>query len=252
MKLNINTAAVVKYSNMLVEMHRSVLPIAVRTALNKAAFDVKQNTMPETADKTFTKRKPNFFKANSKVEPAKGFDIKTMESTVGFVSLGKNKAVDELKEQEKGGTIEHRSLIPMDTARTANSQKGMVRANARLAAIRGSKAINAMAVKGTEKKSQRFIKAAIKAKELNGKNAFVLGNKNNGSQTLSRIDKITFNKKKRTIKIKRTPLYTYRFKGKIHVARTNFMKRASMESGLSIEKHYVDAALKQFKKLTRK
>ncbi|KKN42121.1 hypothetical protein LCGC14_0716250, partial [marine sediment metagenome] len=73
--LNVNTDEVVRYSNKLEKLHRSAFPIAIRGTLNNAAFDVKQKTMPVSAEKEFVNRQPNFFKANSKVNMAKGFNV---------------------------------------------------------------------------------------------------------------------------------------------------------------------------------
>jgi hypothetical protein len=252
MILNINSDAVVKHTLRLERLSRSALPVAVRGALNAAAFDVKKNTMPATAKASFIQRKPTFFKAASKVQPAQGFDMKSMKAIVGFVSKGGNdKSVEELEQQEEGGTIGGRSLITTPQARAGGSWNKNVKADLRIKSLKN--VINAQKVrfKGADRnKKQKFVRAAIKAKELYGKNAFVLGNIwGSGNQTLSRIDRITFNREKGTVTFKRTPVYTYRKGRKIQVARTNFMKRASLESGLSLEKHYQNEAIKQLKKL---
>ncbi|KKL54819.1 hypothetical protein LCGC14_2261580, partial [marine sediment metagenome] len=83
--LNVNTDKVVVFSNKLEKLHRSAFPIAIRGALNNAAFDVKKNTMPVSAEKEFTIRRKNFFKANSRVNMAKGFNVRTMQAMIGFV-----------------------------------------------------------------------------------------------------------------------------------------------------------------------
>ncbi len=238
MQLNINTNAVVE------KMHKSAFPSAVRGALNKAVFDVKKNTMPSEAKKAFTQRSPNFFKANSRFENAQGFNVNSMKATVGFIPIaitGKNNhAVEDLEQQENSGTIEGRSYIAMKKARMG---KGLVRSNARMAALKNN-IIDANKGKAKTAK-QRYIRAAIMAVKL-GK--FVLGNKWKGNQTLSRIDGISSTIKTRNLKISRIPLYTFRKNRKITVAGTNFMKRASYESGLNIEKYYIQEAIRQFKK----
>ena len=86
MILNINSNAVVSYTNTLEKLHKSAFPVAIRETLNSAAFDVKKNTMPLSAKKSFIERQPTFFKANSKVDKATGFNTSTMKSTVGFFS----------------------------------------------------------------------------------------------------------------------------------------------------------------------
>jgi hypothetical protein len=257
MYLNINSDSVVAFTNKLEKLHRSALPVSVRAGLNAAAFDVKKRTMPKTA-KQFTQRSPTFFKSQSKVAPAKGFDIKTMQSEVGFIpSTGAKEsggATKDLEQQENSGQIGHRAFIPLKEARAGGSWNRNVKANLRFANLKNLPIINAQGVrfKGHQKKKkQKFVRAAIMAKKLNDSNAFVLGNRYRGQQTLSKINSISFNKEKGTIKISRTPIYTYKPNRKIAVAGKNFMKRASLESGIRIEKYYVDEALRQIKKISK-
>ena len=243
MRLDINTSATIKFTKQLEKMRKFDLPIAVRATLNDAAFDVKTKTMPKAA-KEFKQRQPNFFKANSRWEAADGFNISNMRSAVGFYEnklkdKATNYAVKDLEQQEMGGVIKGKSFIAMKKARTG---KGLVRANDRIKALRAN-AISAIKTKGTKK--QKFIRSAFAALKT-GK--LVLGNKWKGSRTLSRIDSISMNLKSRKLEIKRTPLYTYRKGGTITVAGTNFMKRASHESGLKMEMFYVKNAEKRIAK----
>lgn len=253
MILNVNTKALAHHANRLEEIHRSAMPVAIRNTLNSAAFDVKKNTMPASANDTFINRRPNFFKANSKVAMAQGLNVTSMKATVGFTSLGNNKAVDELKQQEHGGQIGGRAFIPMSTARVGANWNRNVRADFRMQTIANKDVIDANKVrfKGHyRKKSQRFVRAAIKAFELHGPNALVMGNlnPNSGMKTLSAIKSVTIDKSKGTVKIKRTPLYSYIKGRKVKIAGTNFMKRASLETGLKMEKYFIEHAEKQLAK----
>ncbi len=173
-EFNVNTDAVVKFTAKLEKLHKSAFPSAVRGTLNKLAFDVKTNTMPTIAAKTFEKRQPNFFKANSKFENASGFDVSSMKATVGFVSTSlkgtSNYAVDDLEQQEFGGTIKRRSFIPMKPARIGNSSSKMVRANARLGAIK--RVVDSRNASGKNEK-EKFRKSVYHA----GVGGLVLGNK---------------------------------------------------------------------------
>jgi len=138
-------------------------------------FEVKKTTMPESAKKNFIHRKPTFFKANSKVDPATGFDVSSMKSTVGFVKIaGKGNTVEDLEEQEGGGDIGGRSFIPLKQARTGNSWNKTVRAKARISDIK-SKIVDSRRAKG-KTDEEKFIKSAIHA----GVNGWVLGNRENG------------------------------------------------------------------------
>lgn len=248
MRLQIDSTALVRYTNKLEKVHRSALPVAVRSALNSAAFDVKKNTMPASAKKAFVQRKPTFFKANSKVEPAKGFNIKSMRAAVGF--LPNSDASKELEQQEHGGKIGRRQFIPAIGARSGANWNKKVREDLRLANLKNLNIIDADKVRFKnhgKRKAQKFIRASIVAKKKYGSKAFVLGNKRtDGGRTLSQIKTIKVGNGK--VKIKRTPVYTYKKGRKVTVAKTQFMRRASMESGMKIEEHFIKAAEKQLMK----
>lgn len=265
MRLNINTDAVVRFTNQLEQMHRSALPSAIRGALNDAVFNVKTVTMPKQAN-VFKKREPNFFKANSKFENAVGFDINKMQATVGFFenklqNRATNHAVEDLEEQEKGGSIDGRSFVAMKAARAG---RGKVRPNARMANIK--KVINAKKVKSVSGHSarnvlknvrvQKLIRAAIVAKTLNPSQAFILGNPNAaGSQTLFRVEELhtgtrSANKTvhSRSLFIRLIPLYRVKKDREVIVSGTSFMQKASLESAAQIEKYFIAQAKRQFKK----
>lgn len=247
MQLNINTDAVVRFTAKLEKLHKSALPIAIRGALNDAAFDVKQNTMPAKARMDFVNRNPNFFKANSKVEMANGFNINTMKSTVGFFenklqNQSTNFAVKDLQQQEIGGTIGGKSLIPLNTARASNNASKLVRPNARLKAIKH--AVNANNQKGISKK-EKFVKAALKA----GVGGFVIGGTIKGETILWKVSSLSSNIKSKKFNGKLIPLYDY-VKGRhISVHATHFMKKASLESAKKLDMFFVKRAKQQIEKL---
>lgn len=245
--LNINSSQLVKYTNQLEKLHRSGVPIAVRNTLSALAMDVKQRTMPKTSAE-FQNREKNFFKANSRVEFAKGFDIKTMQSAVGFSSAklkgGDNYAVKDLEKQEHGGAIGGRAFVPLPGSRVGRRDSGKVKSDFRIGNLKN--VVDATKSKGKSRK-QRFIKSAFMAKKLYGNNAFVLGNPSKGKRTLSRIDEIT--KTGTGLKIRRTAVYSYEKGRTVKVTQTGFMKRASMESRLRTERVFVDMAEKQLKRL---
>lgn len=240
--ININTDAAVIFTNQLEKMSRSALPVAVRGTLNKAAFNTKKITMPEEAASSFEKRSPNFFKANSRVEMATGFNISSMKATIGFVSdnlKGQNNyAVENLEQQEHGGAIRKRAFIPMNQARAGNSHSKNVRPNARLSALK--KIVNARDAKGVNSR-QKFIKSAIYA----GKGGLVLAS-SNGRTILWRVNSL---KKTKGGKLKLTPLYTFRQNRSISVKKTSFMRKSSIKSAANLEKYFIAEAERQLKKL---
>lgn len=237
MQLNINHSAVAHHVKRLEVLGKSALPSAVRNTLNSAAFDVKGKTMPASAKKEFTQRKKNFFQANSKVVPAKGGNIPSLKATVGFVR--KDKAVEELKQQEEGGTIGGRAFVTTPDARTGGNWNSNVTAKNRITNLEN--VVNANKVRGKSgkklTKKQQFVRAAFAAQKLNGSNDLVLGNSVGGVATLSRI--IAIRKSKNGVLIiRRKALYTYSKGRKVRIKPTGFMKRASHDSGLKMDRFF--------------
>jgi len=243
MVLKIDSSAAVSFTNKLEKLHRSALPNAIRGALNKAAFDVKQRTMLQSAERTFIIRQKNFFKANSRVDMATGWNVNQMQSTVGFVEQGlsgeNNYAVDDLEQQERGGTIHSRSFVPTDVARGGSNAKP-VRPGNRLSGI--NKIVNSNHGTGTRK--ERFIKAAVFA----GVGGYVIGNSE--KKILWRIDAIT--KRGAGVKIRMKPIYSFEENRDVKVKATGFMRTASLESGSKMDDFYIQEAKRQIEKLMNK
>jgi hypothetical protein len=233
MKLNINSDAVVQHTNTLEKMHRSALPSAIRSTLNSVAFDVKKNTMPASAEREFTQRAPNFFKANSRVEMARGWNVDQMKAIVGFIP--KDQAVEDLEQQEYGGTIEGRSFIPMDQARAGGPAR-KVRPSNRITKI--GNVVNASTMEGRTPQA-KFLAAARKA----GKGGYVLGNLQ--EKTLWKIEAIDGRN------IRKKPLFSYEKNRDVSVSATGFMRTASLESANQIEKIFIREAEKQFERLRK-
>lgn len=242
MILNVNNDAVVTLTNQLEKLHRSAFPVAVRSALNSAAFDVKQKTMPARAAMTFENRRKNFFKANSRVDMARGFDMKSMKSTVGFIPLGgTNKAVDELEQQERGGQINGRSFVPMDTARISKSHSRNVQKKNRVSVMKN--VVNARNMRGKNAK-QRFVKSIVHA----GKGGLVLA-EYKGKEILWRVDSLNRDSNGR---FKLTALYSYKKGRKVKVKATHFMEKSSLNSANKLDDFFIIEANKQIKRLGAK
>lgn len=245
MYININSDEVVAFTNKLEKLHKSALPVAIRGALNDVAFKMKKETMPKKAKSIFEERQPNFFKANSRVELAAGFDIKTMASTVGFISSGlqntaTNFAVKDLEEQEEGGTIKGRSFKPLAAARVGG--RGNVRANARISKIlKAGNIVNAKDSQGSNL-MQKFIKASIHA----GVGGYVLG-----KNTLWKVTQIKRSNSGNTV-FKREKLFSFKKDGTARVTATGFMRKSAIEVHKEIEMFYKIQAERQFKKALSK
>lgn len=248
--LNIDTSAVVVFTNKLEKLGRSALPVAVRSALNSAAFDVKQNTMLKSARSRFINRTETFFKANSAVDMATGFNIKTMAATVGFTSshlrIGStNFSVKDLEQQEYSGDIKGKTFIPLDTARSGG-HTSLVRPANRLTTIKQKtnnfqSVINANKIFGSKRGA--FVKAAFKA----GSGGYVFGNA--AKEILWRIDAVI--KNKYGIKISKTALYSVRKGRSVGVKETGFMRWASLQSANKLEDYFIKAAQLQIDKMIK-
>lgn len=240
MQLNINNDAVVKFTSTLESMHKSALPSAIRGTLNKAVFDVKSSTLQKSADVSFEKRQPNFFKANSKFNNASGFNVNTMKATVGMTEIGlkggHNHAVQDLEQQERGGVIQRKSFIPLPAARISGSQQKNVRANARLSAIK--KIIDAKKQTGKSSRA-KFVNAILEA----GKGGFVLS-----GSTLWRVNSTQKSGRKFADK---TAVYSFRRGRSVRVTGTSFMQTASLESANKMEGFYQAEAKRQIEKLRK-
>ncbi len=248
MIININSNAVVAHTNRLEKLHKSALPNAIRATLNDAAFDVKKVTMPDITKKTFTNRSPNFFKANSRVEMAKGWNIEGMKSTVGFVSQAlkgaRNYAVKDLEQQEEGGVIDKKSFIPTNKARSGNSPTKVVRANARLSSIKN--AVNRKNSKGANW-AQQMIKSAVHVgvggKVLTDRLSKFKGGALFGITSIKRV--------KGNIRFKATKIYSFTKNRKIVVKSSGFMRACSLDSASKMGSMFIINAEKQIARLTK-
>lgn len=238
MFIDVNSDAVVLYSAKLGRLHKSAFPNAVRTALNSAAFDVKQKTMLASSEKAFDHRQRNFFRANSRVNMAQGWDVNNMESQVGFVSLsGTNFAVDDLDQQEHGGLIKKKSFIPLDKARTGKNYKRGVSRKNRLGSMRNI--VVADKAQGASK-GERFVKSIIHA----GAKGLVLSE----DGILWRVNSL---KRTRDGAFKLTAIYSFKKGRNIRVKATHFMQKASEKSAKKLNDFYIIEAEKQFQKALR-
>lgn len=237
---HIDTSATIHFTAKLEKLRKSALPVAIRGTLNDTAFYMKKLEMPRQAKGTFIERAPNFFKANSRVEMATGFDINTMQSTMGMVESGlhnksTNYAVKDLEQQESGGTIDGRSFKPLPAARRGG--RGVVRPNARISQIKNI--IDAKDSKGASK-MQQFIKASVHA----GKGGFVLGGRLLWQvRNIRRVNGNT--------RFTMTKLYSFTKSGTSRVKATGFIGKAARNSQKEMENFYRLQAQKQFNRVLK-
>lgn len=223
-------------------MAKHVLPVAVRSTLNGAAFDVKKSSMPISAKKNFIQRKPTFFKANSRVETAKGLDMKNMKAIVGFIpKTGTDKSVDDLEQQEHGGDIGGRAFIPLAAARTSGSWNKTVRNKMRISDVK-KKVVDINDTTGANDKV-KYIKSAMHA----GKGGFVLGSEKDGKRSLMHIRSIV-RKGKNTI-VSSKAVFSVKGGRKVTPPTTHFMEKASLQSAGKLEDIFIKEANRQISKV---
>lgn len=242
-KLNVNTDAVVIFTNKLEKLTKTAFPNAVRGTLNSLAFDVKQNTMPRESDRAFINRQKNFFKANSRVETARGKDVDSMQSAVGFKATSKtknNKAVDELEQQEHGGTIKDRSLIPLPGSRVSKNTRRKVAPRNRLGRINPKTIVRTSDVQGASE-AARFIKTILHV----GKGG-IFQSTWKGRDIIWRVNSLNRTK---AGQFKLTALYSFKSGRVANIGKaTHFMEKATMKTAKKVNEIYIKEAKRQFDK----
>lgn len=235
-QLNVDTDATIIFTNKLEKLNRSAFPNAVRTALNSAAFDVKKDELLRSTERHFNKRQPNFFRANSRVEMATGWNLDEMKARVGMVDLGGNNyAVDDLEQQEHGGIIGGKSFIPLNSARSSKNYSKNVQKRNRISAINGIKNVDAV----SSRSGNKYIFRRYAHKVGVGGHLIYKG-------ILWRIESLAGRD------IKMTGLHTFLSGRKVKVKKaTHFMREASNQSAKKIDRFYIQAAEKQFEKALR-
>lgn len=247
--LNINTDATVIYANKLDKLHRSALPSAIRNTLNEAVLIVKKETLLKSAKDNFTQREPNFFKANSKYERAKGFNVNSMQATVGMFSnnlKGKdNYAVKDLEQQEHGGDIDGRSFIPQKAARISGWKK--TKKQYSISDITtGKTKIFDSEKNPSRSRAQQWLKTAIHA----GVGSIVLGNFRNGKKRFGyEITEVLQSNK--GVKIKQKRIFDMLGDRVLKIKPTHFMKEATLPVAKKMELIFQEKAKFQIQKYTR-
>ncbi|PXX26288.1 hypothetical protein C7967_11550 [Thalassospira sp. 11-3] len=214
---NVNMDGIIKLTSKLERLNRSAFPVAVRQTLNNAAFTTKE-LVPKVAAQKFTTRQNNFFRAFSVVDKATGFNVNNMRAVAGINAAKGDKVADGLEQQETGGVVEGRKLIPHNMGRISGAYGKKLKAKNRF----------------------RNIKVATKGKRVPGAKHVLI--KKGGRGTVFEIKRLK-------TKTKLTPIYSYRNTNKSRVAKTPFMAPSAMLAAARLPQYYQKNAENQFKRM---
>lgn len=235
--LNVNTDACVTLTDRLERLNRSAFPVAVRQTLNRAAFDVKFNTLHQSAANNFIRRSPNFFKTFSAVNKAQGFNVNSMSAEVGMTDRGKptaRTAVAHMEEQESGGVIRDGADY-LAGARGGNNARKVTASNR----FNKNKLISGKFSRGGTSKS-RFVAAAVMAAKLK-KNVSI-----NTSRGRFLMQVTSVRKTKGGVKINSKLLIKDRSGKPVTIKATNFSQEAAHMTMKKMDDFYRIEAEKQF------
>lgn len=215
---NINNDDVVELTNRLEKTHKSAMPVAVRGALNDAAFDMKKNRLEKVFQAKFTIRKKTFIRAHTVANKSKNtFNINEMKSEVGVIK-GKSDSGDELINQEMGGTIGNRTSIAMDPARVGKNKTKAISKRHYLKAVKA-------------KKTNNLVRGAFKA----GKGGYLLYR-----STIFQVKSLK--KTKRVPKIRLAAIYSYEKGRSVRIKKSPFLTPAAEISAKLIPDFFIKRA----------
>lgn len=238
MPIKIKSDELAIIANKLDRMHKSDLPIAVRSTLNEMAFRMKKKEIADSAKREFDYKRTNIVQNLTRFEKAKGFDIARMKSKAGITEQPRRQKVARgLAAQEKGGKLQGKST-PTLKARGGSASSKVRKAN-RMQSNRMVDARNA--------RRQNFIAAAAIAKK---NNQFLLVSTNSGSvDAVARVSRFT-RKKRGNPNIKLRWMYSIHHNDKsISPSNTRkFMKKAYIRTMNDFHAEFIRQANKRLKK----
>lgn len=131
--IDIDSRELVRFTNKLEKLHRSDLPIAIRSTMDNLAFRMKgvgktRGQIDIEAERSFdNRRNKKLFKAMTGVQKAKGFNIESMESKAGIISRsGRDQLAQGLADQQEGGNVKS-AATPLDDSRINRQTRKKVR-----------------------------------------------------------------------------------------------------------------------------
>jgi hypothetical protein len=230
MFLNINDKSIIEHTAKLESLHKSAFPVAVRSTLNDAAFDMKTKRLPAVFDKNFIIRSRTFLRSHTGVRKSPNtFDVRAMRSEVGIIR-GKSDSGDELAKQERGGVIDNRDYIPRPGARVSKSEAKKITSKQLLKNIQPKRAVKV-------KRKKDYVEGAFKA----GKKGFIKYN-----NYLIQINNIR--KTKAGLKITTAIRYSFKKGRSVKIKKSPFMLPAALMTQRRIPHMYIINAKRRYLK----
>ena len=241
---DVNMDAAIALTAKLERLHRSAFPVAVRQTLNDAVYKTTL-LIPKVAQQKFITRNPTFMKSHTAKNKAKGWDVNKMRAVAGMNANKDSEVMQGLEQQETGGVVKSRKLIPHDLGRVRGSHGSKLSSVNKFDGISIHDATSAYRF-GRKKRASKFAAAAFSAQKR-GTRYFLL--KKGGKGTVFKLKKpLSSSLKKRKLKLKFVPVYTYRNTKKSFVPKTPFVSVSAQYAAKKLPSYYKKNAEYQFKR----
>ena len=162
MEIKVDTTELGRFTKKLIQFRKSAFPSVTRLTLNSLAFETKKN-VNNLSHKQFTIREKdsqNVFNRGILVDKAKFDRIEAMESRVGLNNQEFGRWGDlsfKVAKQEVGGTIDKKSMIPLNTVRTGKSNAKKIMSRKKLSKIDLSRGNSGKYFKLKAKNGKKYI-----------------------------------------------------------------------------------------------
>jgi len=243
--LNVNTDAVIALTAKLERLNKSAFPSAVRSSLNDASFEMKKSNIFDSANRNMTVRSRTVFKKFTGVKRATGFNVKTMQSEVGFIpkdGIKGDKVPKGMEYNEIGGT-DNTGAMYMEKSRTSNTRKKLVRRKARFDKSKIAKGTSSY----MRSKKLANVQNMIASLQENAP-TYIETSKGKFLVQVKSFSSRSVGKRKGKLDIKVDFLMRSRRKNAAKIKPTHFIKEAAIRTSKQIEVFYKKNAEYQIKK----
>lgn len=243
--LNVNTDAIIHLTAKLERLNKYAFPSAVRSTLNDSAFIMKKKNILASAKVNMTVRNPSFFRKFTGVEKAKGKDIDSMFSKVGFINTDPDpkkgqKAIIGMEHNEVGGS-DNKGAWYLRKTRGQNSLKRKVQMAKRFNKGNLSK-------RHLGHKNNSSVLAMISSFE-EGKPVFIRSKL--GIGYVVQVNKVDYEPGGKNRKISVDFLMRSRSKKEAKAKATHFNQEAAIKTSKQIEAFYIKNSEYQFNKVLK-